>query len=99
MKSEIWSLSLIRRAMATVSYRACSLFLYTISVYEQMAGVLPVSTKLTSGHISELILMDASKLVLEDSDYVGFYARLMLQRKYFVKDKDLWIRDLLSETG
>ena len=73
---------------------AYGLYLYTIDAYKRLVNMLPLDEKLFrfDSHCFSII----GELELGDEAFAAVSVRLMLQRKYFVRGKDLFIRGLLK---
>lgn len=70
------------------------LYLYTIDVYKRLVGVLPLDEKLA--RFDSQSFSAIGDLELGDEAFAAFSMRLMLQRKYFVRGKDLFLKKLLN---
>ena len=73
---------------------AYELYLYTIDAYKRLVNMLPLDEKLSrfDSHCFSII----GELELGDEAFAAVSVRLMLQRKYFVRGKDLFLRGLLK---
>lgn len=73
---------------------AYELYLYTIDAYKRLVNMLPLDEKLSrfDSHCFSII----GELELGDEAFAAVSVRLMLQRKYFVRGKDLFLRGLLE---
>lgn len=70
------------------------LYLYTIDAYKRLANMLPLDerqARFDSHCFSKIV-----ELELGDEAFAAVSLRLMLQRKYFVRGKDLFLRGLLK---
>ena len=70
------------------------LYLYTIDVYKRLVGVLPLDEKLA--RFDSQSFSGIGDLELGDEAFAAVSMRLMLQRKYFVRGKDLFLKKLLK---
>ena len=70
------------------------LYLYTIDVYKRLAGTLPLDEKLA--RFDSRSFSEIGDLELGDEAFAAVSMRLMLQRKYFARGKDLFLRKLLK---
>lgn len=70
------------------------LYLYTIDVYTRLVGVLPLDEKLA--RFDSQSFSGIGDLELGDEAFAAVSMRLMLQRKYFVRGKDLFLKKLLK---
>lgn len=73
---------------------AYELYLYTVDAYKRLVNMLPLDEKLSrfDSHCFSII----GGLELGDEAFAAVSVRLMLQRKYFVRGKDLFLRGLLE---
>lgn len=70
------------------------LYLYTIDVYKRLVGTLPLDEKLA--RFDSRSFSGIGDLELGDEALAAVSMRLMLQRKYFVRGKDLFLKKLLK---
>ena len=70
------------------------LYLYTIDTYKRVANTLPLDKRLA--RFSPHCFSKIDELELGDETFAAVSVRLMLQRKYFVRGKDLLLRGLLK---
>ena len=70
------------------------LYLYTIDAYKRLVGVLPLNEKLA--RFDSRSFSEISDLELGDEAFAAVSMRLMLQCKYFVRGKDLFLKKLLK---
>lgn len=73
---------------------AYELYLYTIDVYKRLANTLQLDGRLT--RFDSHCFSKIAELELGDEAFAAVSVRLMLQRKYFVRGKDLFLRGLLK---
>lgn len=73
---------------------AYELYLYTIDAYKRLANTLQLDDRLTRFDFH--CFSKIAELVLGDEAFAAVSVRLMLQRKYFVRGKDLFLRGLLK---
>ena len=71
------------------------LYLYTIDVYKRLVGVLPLDDCLARFN-PQSFSSEIGNLELGDEALAAVSMRLMLQRKYFARGKDLFLKKLLS---
>lgn len=70
------------------------LYLYTIDTYKRLVNTLPLDKRLA--RFTPRCFSKIDKLKLGDETFAAVSVRLMLQRKYFVRGKDLFLRRLLK---
>lgn len=70
------------------------LYLYTIDAYKRLANTLQLDDRLT--RFDSHCFSKIADLELGDEAFAAVSVRLMLQRKYFVRGKDLFLRGLLK---
>lgn len=70
------------------------LYLYTIDAYKRLANTLQLDDRLTRFDFH--CFSKIAELELGDEAFAAVSVRLMLQRKYFVRGKDLFLRGLLK---
>lgn len=70
------------------------LYLYTIDVYKRLVGVLPLDDCLA--RFNPQSFSEIGNLELGDEAFAAVSMRLMLQRKYFARGKDLFLKKLLK---
>lgn len=70
------------------------LYLYTIDVYKRLVGVLPLDDCLA--RFNPQSFSEIGNLELGDEALAAVSMRLMLQRKYFARGKDLFLKKLLK---
>lgn len=73
---------------------AYELYLYTIDTYKRLANTLPLDERLA--RFDPSCFSKLGELELGDEAFAAVSVRLMLQRKYFVRGKDLFLRGLLK---
>ncbi len=73
---------------------AYELYLYTIDAYKRLANMLPLDERLA--RFDSHCFSKIGELELGDEAFAAVSLRLMLQRKYFVRGKDLFLRGLLK---
>lgn len=73
------------------------LYLYTIDIYKRLVGALPLDEGLVRFGVRSF--SEIGDLELGDEAFAAVSMRLMLQRKYFVRGKDLFLRRLLESAG
>ena len=80
--------------MAKRSEDDYELYLYTIDVYIRLVGALPLDKSLAQFGVQNF--SEIGNLDIDDRDFAAVAMRLMLQRKYFVRGKDLFFKGLLK---
>lgn len=73
---------------------AYELYLYTIDAYKRLANTLQLDERLA--RFDSHCFSKIAELELGDEAFAAVSVRLMLQRKYFVRGKDLFLRGLLK---
>lgn len=73
---------------------AYELYLYTIDAYKRLVSMLPLDERLA--RFDSRCFSKIGELELGDEAFAAVSVRLMLQRKYFVRGKDLFLRGLLK---
>lgn len=80
--------------MALDNSVAYELHMFTIDAYKRLANTLPLDEKLV--HFGPHCFSKIAELELGDETFAAVSMRLILQRKYFVRGKDLFLRRLLK---
>lgn len=80
--------------MPNYHYDDYELYLYTIDVYKRLVGALPLDKSLAQFGVQNF--SEIGNLDIDDRDFAAVAMRLMLQRKYFVRGKDLFFKGLLK---
>lgn len=84
----------MRGAAALDNSVAYELYLYTIDAYKRLVNMLPLDERLA--RFDSHCFSKIGELELGDEAFAAVSVRLMLQRKYFVRGKDLFLRGLLK---
>ena len=84
----------MRGAAALDNSVAYELYLYTIDAYKRLVNMLPLDERLA--RFDSYCFLKIGELELGDEAFAAVSVRLMLQRKYFVRGKDLFLRGLLK---
>ena len=84
----------MRGTIALDNSVAYELYLYTIDAYKRLANTLQLDERLA--RFDSHCFSKIAELELGDEAFAAVSVRLMLQRKYFVRGKDLFLRGLLK---
>ncbi len=66
----------------------------SIAQYKRLVSVVSVNSSLASFAVEDIAKL--GNIDISEKDVTAVYLRLMLQRKYFVRGKDLFVKSLIK---